>query len=85
MPFWHLSAAPPDGQSLDLHRQILSLKGTVFFGQMTMSLYLLMDFLGGLMRQKLDDGSELKGDGGYKREGLSCRRYHLGKVRELGL
>lgn len=63
----------------------VSLKWTVFFGQVTMSLYLLMYFLGGLMRQKLDEVSELGGDGGYKREGLSCRRYHPGKVRELGL
>lgn len=86
MPFWHLSAAPSGGQSFDLHRRILSLKWLGSFGQVAMSLYLLlMDFLGGLMRQMLDEGCEAARRWRLQERGSLMQEVQSGKVRELGL
>lgn len=86
MPSWHLSAAPSGGQSLDLHRRILSLKWLGSFEQVATSLYLLvMDLLGGLMRQKLDVGCEAVRGWRLQERGPLTQAVQSGKVRELGL
>jgi hypothetical protein len=51
-----------------------------------MSLYLLlMDFLGGLMRQKLDEGCEAARRWRLQEIGSLMQEEQFGKVRELGL
>lgn len=79
-------SAPPSGGQFLIYIGGFCLKWFRSFGQVAMSLYLLlMDFLGGLMRQKLDEGCEAARRWRLQEIGSLMQEEQFGKVRELGL